>query len=173
MKIISMKGLVEKASGKVCQHDNNSVTYRKKDGMMFSQRRCNPRDLQYKPYTEKEKKIKSDFGTKSKIAAAWTKANRVYRPNSRIIDLAASSEAYRKMRVAFDAQNKIPTFQAFVWSCIKDGVVVVPDVSLAGSGTGGPVTPGSGSIADQTGNNPGTGTPTDNNGETAPGFGDY
>ena len=32
MKIISMKGLVEKAHGKICQDDNNSVSYRKKDG---------------------------------------------------------------------------------------------------------------------------------------------
>ena len=47
MKIISMKGLVEKASGKVCQDDNNSVSYRKKDGKMFSMRRCHVRDLTY------------------------------------------------------------------------------------------------------------------------------
>ena len=167
MKIISMKGLVEKASGKICQHDNNSVSYRKKDGMMFSQRRCNPRDLQYKPYSEKEKKVQTVFTQNIQIVSAWTKANRVYRPNSRIVDLAASTEAYRKMRAAFDVQNKTPTFQAFVWSCIKDGVVVVPDISLSGTG--------SGSVAgqEQIGNNQGTGTPTDNNGETTPGFGDY
>ena len=138
-----MKGLVEKAHGKICQDDNNSVSYRKKDGKMFSQRRCNNRNLETNPYTSKELAVQSDFTTKSKIAAAWTKANRVFNSESRgIIDLAASSEDYRKMRAAFNAQDKIPTFQAFVWAQIKNGVVVVPGTS----GTSGTTpTPGGGS----------------------------
>lgn len=132
-----MKGLVEAAHGKICQDDNNSVTYRKKDGKMFSMRRCNDRNLETKPYTDKELRIHSSFGQTSKIAAAWTQKNRVYKQNSRIIDLNGSTEEYRKMRTAFDAQNKIPTFQAFVWSCIKDGVVVVPATSPNPSQGGG------------------------------------
>jgi len=135
MKIISMKGLVETASGKICQDDNNSVSYRKKDGKMFSARRCNERDLDKKPYTSRELAIQTSFTTKSQLAATWTKANRVYKKDSnnqptRVIDLQASTSDYRKMRAAFDAQDKIPTFQAFVWAQIKNGVVVVPDVEV-------------------------------------------
>ena len=137
MKIISMKGLVEKASGKVCQDDNNSVSYRKKDGKMFSMRRCHVRDLEKNPYTEREKAVRTNFAEKCKIAAAWTKANRVYKTDSREIDLNGSTEAYRKMRAAFDAQDKIATFQAFVWNHIQDGVVVVPDVDIDGSSSAG------------------------------------
>ena len=137
MKIISMKGLVEKASGKVCQDDNNSVSYRKKDGKMFSMRRCHVRDLEKNPYTEREKAVRINFAEKCKIAAAWTKANRVYKTDSREIDLNGSTEAYRKMRAAFDAQDKIATFQAFVWNHIQDGAVVVPDVDIDGSSSAG------------------------------------
>lgn len=141
MKIISMKGLVEKASGKVCQDDNNSVSYRKKDGKMFSMRRCHVRDLEKKPYTERELAVKTLFAENAKIAAAWSRANRVYKTDSREIDLKASSEDYRKMRAAFDAQDKVSTFQAFVWNHIQDGAVVVPDVAVGSSGS----TAGSGS----------------------------
>ena len=141
MKIISMKGLVEKASGKVCQDDNNSVSYRKKDGKMFSMRRCHVRDLEKKPYTERELAVKNQFAEKAKIAAAWSRANRVYKTDSREIDLKASSEDYRKMRAAFDAQDKVSTFQAFVWNQIQDGAVVVPDITVGSSGS----TAGSGS----------------------------
>ena len=135
MKIISMKGLVEKASGKVCQDDNNSVSYRKKDGKMFSMRRCHVRDLEKKPYTERELAVKNQFAEKAKIAAAWSRANRVYKTDSREIDLKASSEDYRKMRAAFDAQDKVSTFQAFVWNHIQDGAVVVPDITVGSSGS--------------------------------------
>ena len=141
MKIISMKGLVEKASGKVCQDDNNSVSYRKKDGKMFSMRRCHVRDLEKKPYTERELAVKTLFAENAKIAAAWSRANRVYKTDSREIDLKASSEDYRKMRAAFDAQDKVSTFQAFVWNHIQDGAVVVPDITVGSSGS----TAGSGS----------------------------
>jgi len=135
MKIISMKGLVEKAHGKICQDDNNSVSYRKKDGKMFSSRRCNERDLDKKPYSERELEIQSDFTETSQIAAAWTKANRVYKANSRTIDLDNCTEDYKKMRAAFDAQDKIVTFQAFVWAQIQNGAVVVPDVEVTGGGS--------------------------------------
>ena len=138
MKIISMKGLVEKAHGKLCQHDRNIVAYRKKDGAMYSARRCNDRDLEQKPYSDKELEVKSTFASKSKIAGAWSRANRVYKEGSRVIDLKACTEDYRKMRAAFDAQDKIVTFQAFVWAQVKDGVVVVPDVSVGSSAS--PVT---------------------------------
>ena len=137
MKIISMKGLVEKASGKVCQDDNNSVSYRKKDGKMFSVRRCHVRDLEKNPYTERELAIHTSFTEKSKIASAWTRANRRFMTNSDKIDLNGSTEAYRKMRAAFDAQDKIATFQAFVWNHIQDGAVVVPDVDIEGSSSAG------------------------------------
>ncbi len=129
MKIISLKGLVEKAHGKICRDDNNSVAYRKKDGAMFSNRRCHNRDLKQKPYTTKELSIHNKFTINSKAAAAWTRANRKYKEGTRVIDLDACTEDYRKMRTAFDAQNKIVSFQAFVWSHVKDGVVVVPDVT--------------------------------------------
>ena len=131
-----MKGLVEKAHGKICQDDNNSVTYRKKDGKMFSSRRCNERDLDKKPYSERELEIQSDFTETSQIAAAWTKANRVYKANSRTIDLDNCTEDYKKMRAAFDAQDKIVTFQAFVWAQIQNGAVVVPDVEVASGSSG-------------------------------------
>ncbi|GEM_PF-4603271 len=127
-----MKGLVEKAHGKICQDDNNSVSYRKKDGQMFSQRRCNPRNLETNPYSERELEVQTDFGETSQIAAAWTQANRVYKANSRKIDLAASTADYRKMRAAFEAQDEIVTFQAFVWSKVVNGAVVVPDVAVSG-----------------------------------------
>ena len=164
MKIISMKGLVEKASGKVCQDDNNSVSYRKKDGKMFSMRRCHVRALEKKPYSERELAVHSSFAEKSNIAAAWTKANRVYMADSREIDLKGSTEAYRKMRAAFDAQNKVSTFQAFVWNQIKDGAVVVPDVAISGgsgeaggsASAGGSQTPSGGSEQGSTSQNPDT-----------------
>ena len=170
MKIISMKGLVEKASGKVCQDDNNSVSYRKKDGKMFSMRRCHVRDLEKKPYTERELAIKNQFAEKAKIAAAWSRANRVYKTDSREIDLKASSEDYRKMRAAFDAQDKVSTFQAFVWNHIQDGAVVVPDVAVGSSGSTAPSgsqTPsGSGSQAPS-----GSGSQTPSGGGSEPGNG--
>ena len=169
MKIISMKGLVEKASGKVCQDDNNSVSYRKKDGKMFSMRRCHVRDLEKKPYTERELAVKNQFAEKAKIAAAWSKANRVYKTDSREIDLMASSEDYRKMRAAFDAQDKVSTFQAFVWNHIQDGAVVVPDVAVGNSGStagSGSQTPsgGSGSGSEQ-GNGSDSGAEGDGGGD--------
>lgn len=139
-----MKGLVEKAHGKICQDDNNSVSYRKKDGKMFSQRRCYVRDLKIKPYTDSELQIQSNFTQMSKIASAWTKANRKYKPKSHTVDLDASSEDYRKMRAAFDAQDVIPTFQAFVTKQIKNGVVVVPDVELDETSSGAGSTPSAG-----------------------------
>ena len=160
MKIISMKGLVEKASGKVCQDDNNSVSYRKKDGKMFSMRRCHVRDLEKKPYTERELAIKNQFAEKAKIAAAWSRANRVYKTDSREIDLKASSEDYRKMRAAFDAQDKVSTFQAFVWNHIQDGAVVVPDVAVGNSGS----TAGSGSQTPSGGSGSGSQTPSGGSG---------
>ena len=156
MKIISMKGLVEKASGKVCQDDNNSVSYRKKDGKMFSMRRCHVRDLEKKPYTERELAVKTLFAENAKIAAAWSRANRVYKTDSREIDLKASSEDYRKMRAAFDAQDKVSTFQAFVWNHIQDGAVVVPDVTVGSSGS----TAGSGSQTPSGSSGSGSQTPS-------------
>jgi len=137
MKIISMKGLVEKAHGKICQDDNNSVAYRKKDGAMFSNRRCHERDLNEKPYSAREIEIRNQFTINSKAAAAWTRANRKYKENSREIDLAASTEDYRKMRAAYNAQDDIVSFQAFVWSQVKNGAVVVPDVDAGTSPSGG------------------------------------
>ena len=176
MKIISMKGLVEKASGKVCQDDNNSVSYRKKDGKMFSMRRCHVRDLEKKPYTERELAIKNQFAEKAKIAAAWSRANRVYKTDSREIDLKASSEDYRKMRAAFDAQDKVSTFQAFVWNHIQDGAVVVPDITVGSSGStagSGSQTPsgGSGSGSQNPSGGSGSGSQTPSGGGSEPGNG--
>lgn len=154
MKIISLKGLVEKAHGKICQDDNNSVAYRKKDGAMFSNRRCHNRDLKQKPYTAKELDIHNKFAINSKAAAAWSRANRKYKEGTRDIDLKACTEDYRKMRAAFDAQDKIVSFQAFVWAQVKDGVVVVPDVTPSITPSGEDPTPSGGGS-----------TPSDNDGD--------
>ena len=60
------------------------------------------------------------------------------------------------MRAAFDAQDKVSTFQAFVWNHIQDGAVVVPDVAVGSSGS----TAGSGSQTPSGGSGSGLQTPS-------------
>ena len=74
------------------------------------------------------------------------------------------------MRAAFDAQDKVSTFQAFVWNHIQDGAVVVPDVAVGSSGS----TAGSGSQAPSGGgyqNPSGSGSQTPSGGSSEQGNG--
>lgn len=57
-KIVPMD-LVKEMRGKVCTHSD--FYFQKRNGLIFTGRKCEPRDLNIRPYTEKEKANQAKF----------------------------------------------------------------------------------------------------------------
>lgn len=74
--------MVSEWHGKSCQH--SKITFAKRNNTLFTQTRCNPRDMEKKPYTLKERKVHE-----------WFKATRLAIKNLTEEQKAAYQEQFR------------------------------------------------------------------------------
>lgn len=102
-------------SGKLCKKDTTCISYSAKTGKMYSTER-HTFNIESTPAREV---VKTAFKSKSKLAASWWKANRPSAAN------ADGTEAYQKVKAAYDAQSKIGNPYCYLRTLVTDDLKVM------------------------------------------------
>ena len=122
--------IVQSISGKICQHDDIYFATNKQTGKVFAVKICNPSITEP---TEKQTAHRKDFGEKTKIAAAWLKANRP------TVSTPQGSETYQLMIRGYKAQRKFGSIMSYIRVHIdKDGKVTFGGITSSIPGTTNP-----------------------------------
>ena len=96
MAKITPMDLVKSMTGKICQHSDTS--FAKRGDTIYTQKRCNPRDLDKKPYSTAE------LGRQTKFATA--------RANVK----ALTSAEIDANKAAFEKQKKYSSLQGYMFA---------------------------------------------------------
>ena len=70
MAKITPMDLVKSMSGKICEHSD--ISFAKRGNTLYTQKRCNPRDLDKNPYSEAEMARQEKFAQNRAAMAALT-----------------------------------------------------------------------------------------------------
>ena len=129
MAKITPVSIVQGISGKICHHDDTYFATNKQTGSVYAIKICNPSVAEP---TAKQIAQRKAFGEKTKIAAAWLKANRPTEGKPK------GSEAYQNMLASYKMQHKIGNIGAYVRAHIDaSGKVTFGGTQSSGSGGGG------------------------------------
>lgn len=105
----------ESMSGKLCSRSKTCIALNKKTGKMVRydvHQACNPN-------TAKQQAQRTAFASNAKVASAWWKQNKPAEGQTPTAD-------YRRLKEAFDAQNRIGNIYGYLCSCVqKDGTIVI------------------------------------------------
>ena len=155
--------VIKGISGKYGSHTNDYFATNKSSNVIHLAKLANP----FKgPFTAEQVAQQEKFKNRQAVATAWLNANKPTdlkaAPGTRAHD---GSPEYQMVQHMKRQQGLSTILQVLYKHMDSDGKIVLPSTNGSGSG----------SLAgqEQVGGNTGTGTPTDNSGETVPGLGDY